>query len=571
MTVLAARGVAALVLWACCGVRDVEGQTPVASWNQVATGPPNPKPSGRTGHILVCDEAGDQLLLFSGLSDGSSHINDMWSYNIAGDAWSQLSPTGSGGLPDPRGYATGVFDQANRILYMHGGWSSTASFAGDMWAYDAATNEWIIQSTSGPTFQSAAAALDEPNQVIFVYGGWTGGEYSSQLWLYDIAAINWISLTPNSGTNPPGLYRHSLAIEPVVGKLYLFAGNTGSGLTDALWEYTTSTLTWALLGVGLPGPPVARQFHSSVVDLSSNIVLFYGGRDNSFNTKGDLWSWDISGGSWSEILPSSSAAGVRAAHAMAWHSQSLIGYVHGGSSLGSDLSDMWSFSLSPAPGTGTTTTSTTTTTTGGPAVVEGDPVVHKDGVKLEFNLPLGVFTPMLLMPDLHILAEPLPGGEDGEQWIGQVVVKTADDQQVIRVRIKEDIADFNRSANLPNAFRTVDVYVGRSIKPLRAMPAQDIYWPPDDGVRMAFGRFPSEWWSPLRHYEVVAVTGAFAKVVIVSRSAAEKYGMTREAVDYAHLDVMFEELRDVRGAYGGLLAELWGSTPLSDATKAMVK
>merc|ERR1712232_560408 len=215
-------------------------------------------------------------------------------------------------------------------------------------------------------------------------------------------------------------------------------------------------------------------------------------------------------------------------------------------------------------------------------LVSGDPVTYHGDEKTEFVLPQYKLTSLLAMPDLNVLAEPLPGDGRPEQWIGRVLVTTRDTkpETVVDVRIKKHLQFFNRTTTHPNAFESIDVSLEwfEPYPRLRLLPPHDTYFTHHTGARVFAGR--------LRHVheelnlrvprrELALIVGKYAKVAVFSASAHEYFGTDGAHQDlgrhYAHLDV--EVLDIVRGqeTFEGVLPELWGYRPISNETRAMVK
>merc|ERR1712176_1062684 len=67
------------------------------------------------------------------------------------------------------------------------------------------------------------------------------------------------------------------------------------------------------------------------------------------------------------------------------------------------------------------------------------------------------------------------------------------------------------------------------------------------------------------------VVGKFAKILVCSASAHEYYNSGYGAYKYAHLDLEFFDLRVDLGDFKGVLPEIWGITPRSNETQAMIK
>lgn len=182
----------------------------------------------------------------------------------------------------------------------------------------------------------------------------------------------------------------------------------------------------------------------------------------------------------------------------------------------------------------------------------GDPVTFYGGNTLtKFFLPVGVFTPLLQMPDLHVFASPFHV-RTGEQYLGNVIVAVADGDQVVHVQIKRDIAKLNKTASPTTPFETLRVKMASAATPSDIMPPPGTIFTHRPGIHIRFGRFHSLAGS---QQEAVVIVGGFADVVITS-SAEKRYDHLRDTHEYTHLDVAFFNMRE-QWLFTGLLADIW--------------
>jgi hypothetical protein len=244
---------------------------------------------------------GGKLYLFGGYN-GTTHYNDLWSYDISSGEWTWL---GGGSLPNQNGvYGTqGVSDVANipgsrrdaaafvghdGCLYLFGGQGYGASGTtrgdlNDLWKFDPAAGlnglwTWV----NGSNATGAAGS----------YG-----------------ALN----TPAAGNSPPARSAGSGWVT-VDGKFWLVGGFKNSGLAyNDVWTFDPGTGLWtwkqgaagtlSVAGVyGAHGTaaagnqPGSRFTPSTWVTLNGTLWLFGGGGADGFGNTGrmsDLWSYGI--------------------------------------------------------------------------------------------------------------------------------------------------------------------------------------------------------------------------------------------------------------------------------------
>jgi len=212
-----------------------------------------------------------------------------------------------------------------------------------------------------------------------------------------------------------------------------------------------------------------------------------------------------------------------------------------------------------------------------PPVVVGDPVTWYGNVREEFWLPHRVLSPLLLSPDMQVLASSRPGHEE-DQWIDRIVVASAAGEHVLDVTIKRNLTYFDRATLLPDSFETLDVKMEWWRSGLMAvMPPGDAQFNHWSGISLGFGR--------VRHFgqtnagvaprrEAVYVMSSSLKILILSSGAREYFidrGDSKHlAMEYSHLDLEIMEIRD-NDELRGILPELWGILPMSEETKALRK
>src|SRR4030065_2835119 len=77
------------------------------SWHQIAVPEPLPQPRGWASAIY--DPIEDRMILFGGWShEGYNSRNDTWSFDLSSHIWTQLFPTE--GPPSNRGGHTAIYD-----------------------------------------------------------------------------------------------------------------------------------------------------------------------------------------------------------------------------------------------------------------------------------------------------------------------------------------------------------------------------------------------------------------------------------------------------------------------------
>lgn len=211
-----------------------------------------------------------------------------------------------------------------------------------------------------------------------------------------------------------------------------------------------------------------------------------------------------------------------------------------------------------------------------------DPIAWFGKDSKEFWLPVGKLTPILHTRHLSMLASSFVGSPQ-EQWMDRIVVTNSDGFRLADIRIKKNIAEFNRSRSSGTAFETIDLTLGMSSAPLTEMP-KDL----EGGRKKYYSRMEVSVvterlnkvfnWLPFHidqayigkaRREAVIITSPDARFIIISSPATEYYGaVSYLSVDYAHLDIHILDMKN-RASIRGLLPELWGLKKMSNRTRAM--
>lgn len=167
---------------------------------------PSRAPSPRYGAAMAYDEESQMLVLFGGaVRSASSFVNDplgdTWTYDVATDTWTELSPAAS---PPARAWHRMAYDPGrDRILMFGGGAPGEAD--GLVWAYDANANSWESFTATAPAARwGAAVAFDQQSDRLVVVGGEgpvvrslgeagtaTTIDFLADVWVFDPATDSW--------------------------------------------------------------------------------------------------------------------------------------------------------------------------------------------------------------------------------------------------------------------------------------------------------------------------------------------------------------------------------------------
>ncbi len=336
-------------------VNGPTGQT----WTQLTPAGGAPQPRG--GQVSAFDPATRQMLIFGGTGVGG-FLNDLWSYNAAGNTWISLVPSGT--APAARSQASAVYDSVTANMTLFGGQTGPTTCGNDTWRLAnanaaAGTPVWLQMSPTGTApaaRQGHGAAYDPNTNRMLVFGGdsCTGTQFND-VWVLSNAngtggTPAWTQLSP-TGTAPTTRTFSSAVYDPAANKLVLFSG-FGSSVADTdVWTLSnangvTGTPAWTKT-TPTGGPLYARDAHTAILDTTNSRMTIFGG---SANTTGgptsDTWVLANANGAaaqtWTQLAPQGTIPAPRYLHSAAFDGNQMI--VFGGTSGSTLFNDLWTLS-----------------------------------------------------------------------------------------------------------------------------------------------------------------------------------------------------------------------------------
>jgi N-acetylneuraminic acid mutarotase len=138
-------------------------------------------PSARIFPSMVYDPSSRRAIVFGGRGD-SGLLNDTWAYDPAANTWAELSPVGTPQYA--RWGAAMVYDPSGGLEVMFGGLTGNA--LNDIWAYDPAANAWTELAPSGPVPAGRFAPMvyDQASGRAIVFGGRGDSGLLNDTWSY---------------------------------------------------------------------------------------------------------------------------------------------------------------------------------------------------------------------------------------------------------------------------------------------------------------------------------------------------------------------------------------------------
>ena len=208
---------------------DVAGD----AWQQLARD--NAGPSRRYGHSAIYDVARDRMVISHGFTD-AGRFDDTWAFDFKTNAWTNLSPAQN--RPLRRCLHHAAYDAANGQMYLYGGCSSGFGPCpqADLWSFDLARNTWteLTPKPSPAGRQHYGMAFDATRAMLVVFGG-TGNGALNDTWEYDPKLRSWRP-AELAGPPPSARNRHEAAFATDSGAVLFFGGSAAAGLSNDLWS-----------------------------------------------------------------------------------------------------------------------------------------------------------------------------------------------------------------------------------------------------------------------------------------------------------------------------------------------
>ncbi|KAI1638711.1 hypothetical protein F4809DRAFT_598665 [Biscogniauxia mediterranea] len=250
---------------------------------------------------MTCTAVGKKLVIFGG-GDGPAYYNDVYVLDTVNFRWHKPRIVGDR-VPSARRAHTACLYKNG--IYVFGGGDGVRAL-NDIWRLDVSDvnkMSWKLVSGSSNSDTSSkdsrnstsSASSNKPkargyhtaNMVgskLIVYGGSDGGECFNDVWVYDVDAQIWKSVSI------PVTYRRLSHTSTIVGSyLFVVGGHDGNEYSNDLLLLNLVTMTWDKRRVyGLP--PSGRGYHGAVLYDSRLVVI--GGFDGS-EVFADVWMLEL--------------------------------------------------------------------------------------------------------------------------------------------------------------------------------------------------------------------------------------------------------------------------------------
>lgn len=220
-------------------------------------------PRARQGHMMVYDEARQEIVLFGGVDQSNTILADTWVFD--GETWTERAPADS---PSPRHSAEMAYDPLREEVVMFGG---TFGFR-QTWVWDGANWEPRFPETRPAHRSHPGMAWDRSRDAVILFGGNGKGNASlSDTWSWD--GQDWTEVVLER--RPRGLAELSMA--SFGGQVVRFGGTSLGDSTDGTWVLKADR--WQRIARDVA--PSARGSAALAYDRAEGEGVLFGGIDRT--------------------------------------------------------------------------------------------------------------------------------------------------------------------------------------------------------------------------------------------------------------------------------------------------
>ena len=286
--------------------------SPMYNWIRMY---PAVAPSPRRGVAMTYDERNGVLLAFGGAGAGSVFHDELWTYNVSANTWTDVTPATS---PPARWKAGFSYDPTLQAAILYGG-ADARGIRTDLWRYYVTNNTWL-QVPPPPLAPRNLASTPLAYEIAarrHILVGANSVTDTLETWAYDAAASQWTNLAPPSPVPPP-TEGHTLTYDRTTQKVVLFGGAHVLDVYGDLWEYDFPSNRWTLQVPWTPNvTPNKRTDHAMAFGPHGAVSLLIGGIELSGAYQPETWTYTSPLRRWDQP-PVTLFPLARKDHALAW-------------------------------------------------------------------------------------------------------------------------------------------------------------------------------------------------------------------------------------------------------------
>ena len=213
--------------------------------------------------------------------------NEFFQYDPVSDNWSTLSD-----FPGPkRSFGIGVVN--NDVAYLGFG-ADLNQYLNDFWKYDPETVTWTQLASCACSGRRHPAMLTIGNRIYLGLGDDAVGDLKDW-WMYDIPSDSWSQIA-----DLPGPPRHHPFMFNADGDIFVGLGHRGNNIYRDWYKLDTVSNVWNSMGI-FPGE--GRVAGTQLGNGKYGYVISGDGDNHSYMETGEMWRYDPSDDSWTELPP----------------------------------------------------------------------------------------------------------------------------------------------------------------------------------------------------------------------------------------------------------------------------
>jgi hypothetical protein len=314
---------------------------PTVAWEPIAV--TNAGPGGRSDAAAAFDPSRHAVVVFGGQSP--TYQGDAWWLPVGGGSWQRFNPIGT--KPTPRILHSMIMDLADDELVIFGG--RYDRYLNDVQTMTlTAPLQWIPNPGQGnpPSARAGHAAVYDPVRNRMLVIGGNNGAMLNDVWACSPPATGtWQPLAP-VGDPMPGRLQGAAVYDPVRDRVIVIGGDGGALLNDVWTLNLAGDPTWGELHPN-GTPPSPRRSHTAIYDPVGDRVIVYGGYDENYLRRGDVWALNLAGEpSWQLLISSTTPPLGRSGHVAVYDPENRRMIMYGGFiGTGQYSSEVWALNL----------------------------------------------------------------------------------------------------------------------------------------------------------------------------------------------------------------------------------
>lgn len=161
--------------------------------------------------------------------------------------------------------------------------------------------------SNAPSARAYHSSVLTNDHKIVVFGGFsvtTSIDLYNDTYLYDIKNNTWSELHDGTGDAPSKRFLHKCVYDAVRNTMYLFGGevDTDNTTSEELWKFDLTTNTWSEITI-TGTKPTKRGAHN--LEINGNYIYLFGGLDGlppNDTVYNEFWRLDIVNSEWTQNL-----------------------------------------------------------------------------------------------------------------------------------------------------------------------------------------------------------------------------------------------------------------------------